>query len=60
VYDSREGLGLLDIRRRSASSPGPEPPGRVRRMRGLTISEMEGNGDQEAREKIRGFGSING
>jgi rapamycin-insensitive companion of mTOR len=27
-------------RRRSASSPGPEPPGRLGRARGLTISEV--------------------
>jgi rapamycin-insensitive companion of mTOR len=59
AHDAREALGLLDIRRRSASSPGPEPPGRVTRMRGLTISEMEGGkGAQGAREKIRGFGSL--
>jgi hypothetical protein len=55
--DSREMYGLLDIRRRSASSPGPQPPGRIQRMRGLTISEMGGaHQEQQARAKIRGFG----
>lgn len=32
--------GEREYRRRSASSPGPEPPGRSIRTRGLTISEM--------------------
>jgi hypothetical protein len=59
--NTRESLGFLDIRRRSASSPGPEPPGRFRRMRGLTISEMEnasggGKGEYLPRAKVRGFG----
>lgn len=32
---------VYEKRRRSASSPGPEPPGRVARLRGLTVSELE-------------------
>ncbi len=50
-----------EARRRSASSPGPEPPGRMTRARGLTVSEMgpnmvQRNGDHEPRERISGFG----
>ncbi|KAK1923142.1 Rapamycin-insensitive companion of mTOR, middle domain-containing protein [Papiliotrema laurentii] len=47
-------------RKRSASSPGPEPPGRVeglsgRRNRGLTISGMEKqDGTSEPRERVHG------
>lgn len=41
--DFGDNMGVVDgieRRRRSASSPGPEPPGRVARLRGLTISEI--------------------
>jgi len=50
-----------EARRRSASSPGPEPPGRMTRTRGLTVSEMGPNmaylnGGHAPRERIHGFG----
>ena len=40
VRHQTEELDRNERRRRSASSPGPEPPGRVARLRGLTISEV--------------------
>ena len=62
----QHGDGEYEARRRSASSPGPEPPGRVTRTRGLTISEMGPNMlesvvvdvGQLPREMVRGFGVI--
>lgn len=51
-----------EARRRSASSPGPEPPGRIARTRGSTISEMgstftsPGFGASGPKERVRGFG----
>ncbi|ORY28003.1 Rapamycin-insensitive companion of mTOR, middle domain-domain-containing protein [Naematelia encephala] len=48
-------------RRRATSSPGPQPPDRAARTRGLTISEMGPNlsvegVNHEARQHVRGFG----
>ena len=52
-----------EARRRSASSPGPEPPGRLTRTRGLTVSDMRlvsngyGHPDEypSPKERVRGF-----
>ncbi len=54
IVDGSEDESHPESRRRSASSPGPEPLSRQVRARGLTIGSMTPNSGP--REKVNGFG----
>ncbi|KAK4687008.1 rapamycin-insensitive companion of mTOR, partial [Tremellales sp. Uapishka_1] len=50
-----EDMDAREHRRRSASSPGPQPLERTRRARGLTVSALP-DMSLEPRHRVRGFG----